>query len=90
MGLFFAFFHPPQGLRYIDIMSAVLPKTSKASPSRPKAPDPAAANAAAASFAVLKAHLGYLSESETDMVRRAYKFADEAHMGQLLHGSGRR
>ena len=70
-------------MRYIDAMSAVLPKTPKASPSRPKAPDPAAANAAAASFAVLEAQLGYLSEAEKDMVLKAYKYADEAHLGQM-------
>ena len=64
-------------------MSVVLPKTPKAGSSRPKAPDPAAANAAAASFAVLEAQLGYLSEADTGMVRRAYKFADEAHLGQM-------
>ncbi len=44
---------------------------------------PAVANAAAASFALLEAQLGYLSEAETDMVRRAYKFSDEAHLGQM-------
>ena len=83
MGLFFGFFQARQSLRYIDAMSAVLPKTPKAGSSRPKAPDPAAANAAAASFAVLEAQLGYLSETDTDMVRRAYKYADEAHLGQM-------
>jgi len=83
MGLFFGFFLASQGLRYIDAMSAVVPKISKASASRPKALDPAAANAAAASFAVLEAQLGYLSETDTDMVRRAYKYADEAHLGQM-------
>uniref|UniRef100_UPI00333F2D50 hypothetical protein n=1 Tax=Limnohabitans sp. TaxID=1907725 RepID=UPI00333F2D50 len=60
-----------------------MPKTPKASPSRVKLLDPAAANAAAASFAVLEAQLGYLNETDTDMVRRAYKFADEAHLGQM-------
>ena len=64
-------------------MSAVLPKTPKAGSSRPKATDPAAANAAAASFAVLEAQLGYLSETDSEMVRRAYKYADEAHLGQM-------
>jgi GTP diphosphokinase / guanosine-3',5'-bis(diphosphate) 3'-diphosphatase len=78
-GFFLAFFQAACGLRYIDAMSAVMPKTPKASPSRVKLLDPAAANAAAASFAVLEAQLGYLNETDTDMVRRAYKFADEAH-----------
>ena len=44
---------------------------------------PAAANAAAASFAALTAKLDYLSAADIDNVRRAYRFADEAHLGQL-------
>ena len=44
---------------------------------------PAAANAAAASFAALTAKLDYLSPTDIDLVRRAYRFADEAHLGQL-------
>lgn len=39
--------------------------------------------AAAASFAALTARLDYLSASDTEMVRRAYKFADVAHLGQF-------
>ena len=46
-------------------------------------PTPAAANAAAASFAVLTAKLSYLTQPEVDNVRSAYKFADVAHLGQL-------
>ena len=45
--------------------------------------DPAAANAAAASFAGLIAKLDYLSPSDQELVRQAYRFADEAHLGQL-------
>ena len=44
---------------------------------------PAAANAAAASFAVLTAKLDYMTQPDVDNVRSAYKFADEAHLGQL-------
>lgn len=44
---------------------------------------PAAANAAAASFATLTSKLVYLDASEIDNVRRAYRFADEAHLGQI-------
>ena len=44
---------------------------------------PAAANAAAASFAALMDKLGYLGAADIDLVRRAYRFADEAHLGQL-------
>ena len=40
-------------------------------------------NAAAASFAALTARLDYLSAEDTELVRRAYRFADEAHLGQL-------
>jgi GTP pyrophosphokinase len=43
----------------------------------------AAANAAAASFAALTANLGYLSVGDIELVRQAYRFADEAHLGQL-------
>ena len=46
-------------------------------------PTPAAANAAAASFAMLTAKLDYMSAADVDNVRRAYRFADEAHLGQL-------
>jgi len=46
-------------------------------------PTPAAANAAAASFAALTAKLDYLSAADIDNVRRAYRYADEAHLGQL-------
>lgn len=44
---------------------------------------PAAANAAAASFAALTEKLGYLNQVDVDNVRRAYRFADVAHLGQL-------
>ena len=45
----------------------------------------AAANAAAASFAALEAKLDYLDAADIDLVRRAYRFADQAHLGQLRH-----
>ncbi|MCZ8252372.1 MAG: bifunctional (p)ppGpp synthetase/guanosine-3',5'-bis(diphosphate) 3'-pyrophosphohydrolase [Hylemonella sp.] len=45
--------------------------------------DPAAANAAAASFASLTARLDYLSPVDLEQVRQAYRYADEAHLGQL-------
>ncbi len=53
--------------------------------SKPAAPavSNAAANAAGASFAALTEKLGYLSPEGLDMVRRAYRYADEAHLGQL-------
>ena len=43
----------------------------------------AAANATAASFAGLTAKLDYLSATEYEQVRLAYRFADEAHLGQM-------
>jgi GTP diphosphokinase / guanosine-3',5'-bis(diphosphate) 3'-diphosphatase len=44
---------------------------------------PAAANAAAASFASLTAKLDYLASADLDLVRSAYRFADQAHLGQI-------
>jgi GTP pyrophosphokinase len=44
---------------------------------------PAAANATAASFASLTAKLDYLSASDLEQVRLAYRFADQAHLGQI-------
>jgi GTP pyrophosphokinase len=52
--------------------TSVAPKTA--------APTPAS-NAAAASFASLVAKLDYLGAEGIEQVRRAYKFADEAHLG---------
>ena len=46
-------------------------------------PSPAAANAAAASFAALTARLDYLEPADVEQVRKAYRFADEAHLGQM-------
>jgi GTP pyrophosphokinase len=43
----------------------------------------AAANAAAASFAALTDSLDYLDSAQVELVRQAYRFADEAHLGQL-------
>ncbi|RYX92038.1 MAG: bifunctional (p)ppGpp synthetase/guanosine-3',5'-bis(diphosphate) 3'-pyrophosphohydrolase [Comamonadaceae bacterium] len=57
--------------------------SAKARHPAPPLPSPAAANAAAASFAALTAKLDYLDAAEIDQVRRAYRFADEAHLGQL-------
>ncbi|MDB5884671.1 MAG: (p)ppGpp synthetase SpoT/RelA [Polaromonas sp.] len=50
---------------------------------RKPAPTPAAANAAAASFAALTAKLDYLNAADIENVRQAYRFADQAHLGQL-------
>jgi GTP pyrophosphokinase len=61
-------------------MSAVNPSSK---PAAAKAVSPAAANAAAASFAALTEKLSYLNTEGLDMVRRAYRYADEAHLGQM-------
>ena len=53
------------------------------SPKLVSKPTPAAANAAAASFAALTARLDYMPTADIDNVRRAYRFADEAHLGQI-------
>ncbi len=74
--------------RYIKGMTAVL-NTPPANEPRPgeRAPaasaSPAAANAAAASFAALTDSLDYLDAASIEQVRQAYRFADEAHLGQL-------
>ena len=44
---------------------------------------PAAINAASASFAALTSKLDYLPAVDVEKVRQAYKFADEAHLGQI-------
>ena len=56
-------------------MSAVVPPI--AAPA-----SPAAVNAAAASFAALVAKLEYLGTDGIELVRRAYRYADQAHLGQ--------
>lgn len=52
-----------------------------ASPTR--APHNAITNAAEASFALLLAKIDYLDQPQIDLVRQAYKWADELHLGQL-------
>ncbi|MBX3604723.1 MAG: bifunctional (p)ppGpp synthetase/guanosine-3',5'-bis(diphosphate) 3'-pyrophosphohydrolase [Piscinibacter sp.] len=47
------------------------------------APKPGAADTSAASFAALTAKLDYLDAADVKRVRDAYRFADEAHLGQF-------
>jgi guanosine-3',5'-bis(diphosphate) 3'-pyrophosphohydrolase len=72
--------------RYIHGVSTATrpPARARTAPVRtaPKG-SPAAANAAAASFASLTDTLDYLSPLDLEQVRLAYRFADEAHLGQL-------
>lgn len=65
----------------VVLMSAVVKPQSETR--RNPQPSPAALNAAAASFAALTDRLDYLGPEDIDLVRRAYRFADEAHLGQL-------
>ncbi|WP_199227439.1 bifunctional (p)ppGpp synthetase/guanosine-3',5'-bis(diphosphate) 3'-pyrophosphohydrolase [Limnohabitans sp. T6-5] len=60
-----------------------MPPSPQTGHNRHAAVSPASANAAAASFAALTARLDYLSASDAEMVRKAYKFADESHLGQM-------
>ncbi len=71
-----------EGHAKVVLMSAVVKPSLNASKGSPR-PSPAALNAAAASFAALTARLEYLNAEDTELVRRAYRFADEAHLGQL-------
>ncbi len=68
------FTDPPTG-------SARRPRRERTAP----VPNPAAINAAAASFAALTSRLDYLGPAEIENVRQAYRFADEAHLGQMRH-----
>jgi GTP diphosphokinase / guanosine-3',5'-bis(diphosphate) 3'-diphosphatase len=49
----------------------------------PSKPIPGASDAAAASFAALLHKLDYLDAADIKRVREAYRFADEAHLGQF-------
>ncbi|MEZ7814602.1 MAG: HD domain-containing protein, partial [Burkholderiaceae bacterium] len=60
-------------------------KVSAVSAVSKQGPGSAAHSAAAASFAALLSKLDYLSESDIEDIRKAYKFADEAHLGQMRH-----
>jgi GTP pyrophosphokinase len=66
---------------FLDTPAAPAKRARK--PRAANAPSPAAANAAAASFAALTSRLDYLVAADIEKVRQAYKFADEAHLGQI-------
>ncbi len=59
------------------------PSAGSAGKRMPAKPLPAAVDAAAASFAALTHKLDYLEPADTKRVRDAYRFADEAHLGQF-------
>jgi len=64
-------------------MSAPRKSGTAAAPSDGQEPSAAEVNAAAASFAALTGKLGYLNATDLGNVRLAYRFADQAHLGQL-------
>ncbi|ARU05636.1 guanosine-3',5'-bis(diphosphate) 3'-pyrophosphohydrolase [Comamonas serinivorans] len=64
-------------------MSALSPRlTTQPKPEQGTGERQAVANAAAASFAALVNKISYLNDADIDLVRRAYRFADQAHLGQ--------
>src|SRR5882672_12014367 len=69
-------------------MSAPTPHAVREPAKRPVAAKrasskPSASDAAAASFAALTHKLDYLEAADIKRVREAYRFADEAHLGQF-------
>ena len=64
-------------------MNAVSNKVTGVRQVEPGSSSAAAANAAAASFAALMEKLDYLDSASVEQVRQAYRYADEAHLGQL-------
>ncbi|MBS7808205.1 bifunctional (p)ppGpp synthetase/guanosine-3',5'-bis(diphosphate) 3'-pyrophosphohydrolase [Variovorax sp. PCZ-1] len=68
-------------------MSAVMKPTRAKAPAKSPKLAAEAANAAAASFAALTAKLDYLAADDVESIRKAYRFADEAHLGQM-RGNG--
>ncbi len=67
----------------IRSFAADLLPTALLQPSRDRAAANAAPRVEANDFAALTAKLSYLSKAELKQVREAYKFADEAHLGQF-------
>ncbi|MGS5085998.1 RelA/SpoT family protein [Hydrogenophaga sp. A37] len=61
----------------------MITQAESGSSKRPVKSSQPAASAAAASFAALVGKLDYLGPSDIDSIRKAYRFADEAHLGQL-------
>ncbi|HOM12877.1 MAG TPA: bifunctional (p)ppGpp synthetase/guanosine-3',5'-bis(diphosphate) 3'-pyrophosphohydrolase [Rubrivivax sp.] len=68
------------GLRSLaaELLPAALHSLQRAAPSHGRD-----APGEASSFAALADKLGYLSKADAKQVREAYKFADEAHLGQF-------
>ncbi len=68
-------------MSYLNLPAAPVKRPRKGSSSSTLSP--AAVNAAAASFAALTSKLDYLPAGDIEKVRLAYRFADEAHLGQI-------
>jgi GTP diphosphokinase / guanosine-3',5'-bis(diphosphate) 3'-diphosphatase len=72
------------GERSTNVLRDVHPAPAPAAGRRTSAPKPTAAkDAALSSFAELTARLDYLDAPDLKRVRDAYRFADEAHLGQF-------
>ena len=69
------------GLR--SLAAELLPAALQGLQRAPLVPMDASPIAEASSFAALTNKLGYLSKADLKQVREAYKFADEAHLGQF-------
>jgi guanosine-3',5'-bis(diphosphate) 3'-pyrophosphohydrolase len=67
----------------IRSFAADLLPTALLQPARERAPSNPPPRTEANDFAALTAKLAYLSKAELKLVREAYKFADEAHLGQF-------
>ncbi len=70
----------PMGIRSFaaELLPSALQGLQRATSGAPPAPKPQAA-----SFAALADKLAYLGKPELKLIREAYKFADEAHLGQF-------
>jgi GTP diphosphokinase / guanosine-3',5'-bis(diphosphate) 3'-diphosphatase len=72
------------GERTVSVWSALGKALGKSPRPRPALPAmPAPGEAAASSFAALTSRLDYLDAADTKRVREAFRFADEAHLGQF-------
>ncbi len=72
------------GERSVSVWSVLGKALSKAPKTRPAASaTPGTGDATASSFAALTTKLDYLNAGDVKRVRDAYRFADEAHLGQF-------
>jgi GTP diphosphokinase / guanosine-3',5'-bis(diphosphate) 3'-diphosphatase len=81
--LFFVLGAAQDSARYIYAMGNMFSPSTATNVASTDTTLAAAANAAAASFVGLEAKLDYLSAADVELIRAAYRFADQAHLGQL-------